>query len=82
MRGGGEMQAQDDSFKSGHSPSSMPVYVQIIVLHVIAIVLAIFFFLFRNYVVGYVTKRPAVGPRRRYTVRKKQKAKLMSTGKK
>ncbi|KAI2798018.1 hypothetical protein RDWZM_000380 [Blomia tropicalis] len=57
-----------------HSPPALPVYTQIIILHVIAIVIALFFYFLRRYVVERLSTKSVAGPPRRYTARRNHKS--------
>ena len=61
-----------------HSRSSVPAYLQIIILHLIALALGIGFFFLRRYLVNRLNSKAVVEPQRRYTVRRDTKATLCS----
>ena len=62
-----------------HSPPLLPVWAQILILHLIAVVLAIGLFILRRYVISQLAQKHVAAPQRRYTVRRPNASTAHST---
>src|SRR5699024_5377650 len=63
-----------------HSPIAIPVFAQILILHLIAFALGGFFYMMRRYVIARLNQRSVAIPNLRMTHRRKRKSSVTRAG--